>query len=179
MALLSSVNIVYLRVAFLCFLSYACLKDVSMILDNASFLVLTHAMQLPALNLAATSAQLGLFAVIFGLMALHDLIPLLETNRMYFQSIVPTRLLFFFVIAGMSYFLETNFYFHNNAVFIYAFVEVWMNFLIFSAIREEKNEDFKQGHRVTGATEDAAYDEDRLSAEELEDTVEIDGFEGE
>lgn len=53
-------------------------------------------MNLPQLTLSRYSGQLGLFALLFTLNGVHDLIPLLENNVKYFQSVVPVRLLIFY-----------------------------------------------------------------------------------
>ncbi|SCU85607.1 LAFA_0D16666g1_1 [Lachancea sp. 'fantastica'] len=148
MGLLSSVNITFFRVGFLAFLAFACLKDVNIILSNASFLMFTKAMNLPALVMPSYSAQLGLFAVVFSLMALQDFIPLLERNTTYFESIVSLRLFFFFAITAYGYCVSGNLFLHNNAVVIYGACEIWINFLIFTALRDEKNERFKVANRV-------------------------------
>ncbi|SCU77518.1 LADA_0A00870g1_1 [Lachancea dasiensis] len=168
MAVLSSVNVTYFRVGFLSFLAFACIKDVNIILSNQSVLMFTQAMHLPALTLSSYSAQLGLFAIIFGLMALHDLVPLLEQNKMFFESIVPLRLMLFFILTTISYYVESNLFVHNNAVFIYGFCEVWINFLIFSALRDEKNEEFKKANRIVLES----------SPEELEPLAELEELTG-
>ncbi|CCE63128.1 hypothetical protein TPHA_0E00320 [Tetrapisispora phaffii CBS 4417] len=147
MALLSSTNVLYLRIAFLSTISFFCFKNVTSILENSYFLVLTQAMNLPALNLAPKSAQLGVVGLLFALLAIDDLIPLLERNTKHFSSIVPFRLMIFFIVTASSYLAETNYYVHNNAVFIYSFIEVWLNFLIFSAIREERNDEYSRTHQ--------------------------------
>ncbi|CEP60755.1 Ilm1p LALA0_S01e18206g [Lachancea lanzarotensis] len=149
MGVLSSVNITFFRVGYLSFLAFACLKDVNLILSNASFLMFTKAMNLPALVIPSYSAQLGLFAVVFSLLALQDFIPLIERNTMYFESVVSLRLFFFFALTTYAYCVPGNLFLHNNAVVIYGGCEIWMNFLIFTALRDEKNERFKEANRVT------------------------------
>lgn len=104
-------------------------------------LVLTQAMNLPALQMSPYSAQLGIVSFLFALSAINDLIPLLEKNTRHFQSVVPFRLMIFFIVTGLSFLLQDNLYLHNNAVFVYGFCEVWMNFLIFVALRDERNDD--------------------------------------
>lgn len=96
-------------------------------------------MDLPALQMSRYSAQLGLFGVVFALLAVCDLVPLLEDNKQYFFSMVPTRLTIFFILTTVSYWGQDYYYLHNNVVFIYSFVEVWLNFLIYNSIREERN----------------------------------------
>lgn len=92
MAILSSFNLLFLRISFLLTLAFYCLKDVNVILNNSYFDVLTQAMDLPAIQMSRFSGQLGLFSVLFVLLAINDLIPLLEDNRQYFFSMVPVRL---------------------------------------------------------------------------------------
>lgn len=157
MGLLSAVNVLYARIAFLLTITFFCFKNVNSILDNSYFEVLTHAMNLPALTMSQYSAQLGLFGIIFALMALMDLIPLLEDNKMYFYSIVPTRLLAFFLLTAASYLLENSLYLHNNVVFIYCFCEVWLNFIIYNSLRDEKQEDYK--NRTKFVTEEEFIEE--------------------
>lgn len=143
MGILSSTNVLYLRIAFLTTIAFFCIKDVNSILQNSYFLVLTHAMNLPILTLSQYSGQLGLFSVLFAMLAVADLLPLLERNRKYFESVVPFRLTLYFIIVICSYLMEDTLYVHNNAVFIYSFAEVWMNFVIFNSLREERNEEFR------------------------------------
>lgn len=138
MTVLTSVNVLYFRVAYLFTLAFFCFKNVNSILDNSYFLVFTQAMALPQLTMSQHSAQLGLFGVLFGMLAITDLIPLLEDNRLYFYSIVPIRLLGYFIIATLSYVMRSNYYLHNNVIFIYSFSEIWINFAIYNSLREEK-----------------------------------------
>lgn len=178
MTVLSSVNVLYFRVAFLCTIAYFCFKDVNSILDNSYFLVFTQAMDLPQLVLSKHSAQLGLFGVLFILLAFTDLIPLLEDNRMYFYSIVPTRLLAYFITATLAYSWQSNLFLHNNAVFIYAFIEIWLNFVIYNSLREEKEKHFRteEGKRYL---DEAIEDDDSYIAAtvEIERTVTTESIE--
>lgn len=138
MTVLTSVNVLYFRVAYLFTLAFFCFKNVNSILDNSYFLVFTQAMALPQLTMSQYSAQLGLIGMLFGMLAFTDLIPLLEDNRTYFYSIVPIRLLGYFVVATLSYTWRSNYYLHNNVIFIYSFSEIWINFVIYNSLREEK-----------------------------------------
>lgn len=110
-------------------------------MNNSYFDILTQAMGLPAVQMSRFSGQLGLFSVLFALLAVNDLIPLLENNKQYFFSMVPIRLTGFFILTTLSYWGQDYYYLHNNAVFIYCFIEVWINFLIYTSIREERNAD--------------------------------------
>lgn len=139
MALLSSFNLLFIRIAFLLTVAFFCLKNVNSILNNSYFEIFTQAMDLPGVQMSQYSAQLGVFSIAFVLLALNDLIPLLENNKQYFYSIVPVRLMGFFILTTVSYYGHDYYYLHNNCVFIYSFVEVWLNFLIYNSIREERN----------------------------------------
>lgn len=151
MAIISSSKVLFVRIAFLFALSYYCLKDVEFILRNSTLVAFSHSMNLPQLVINKHSSQLGLFSLLFFFAGLHDLIPLLEKNHTYFLSIVPTRLTFFFIVTGLSFYQEHNLYLHNNAVFAYGFIEIWTNFLIFTSLREERNTRFEEKERVLAA----------------------------
>ncbi|CAL9734008.1 hypothetical protein MOSE0_D02476 [Monosporozyma servazzii] len=139
MAILSSFNLIFVRISFLFTIAFFCFKDVNSILNNSYFDIFTVAMDLPAVQMSRYSGQLGLFGAVFALLAVSDLIPLLEENKQYFFSMVPTRLTIFFILTTASYWGSDYYYLHNNVVFIYVFAEVWLNFLIYNSIREERN----------------------------------------
>ncbi|CAI4044011.1 hypothetical protein SKDZ_10G3140 [Saccharomyces kudriavzevii ZP591] len=170
---LNYTNIAFFRVAFLFTIAFFCVKNVNSILQNTYFLVLTQAMNLPELTLSRYNGQLGLFAILFVLNGIHDLIPLLENNVKYFQSIVPVRLLIFFILTGTSYLWESNFYIHNNSVFIYCFAEVWINFLLYNAVREEKNEEFKRLNQFVVNEEDIEEPQPFIVKTETTEIIEI------
>lgn len=165
MVAISSVNGLFFRVAFLFTISFFCFKDVNSILQNSYVLVLGQAMNLPSLTMSQYNAQLGLFGILFLFLSVGDLIPLLESNKKYFNSIVPFRLFIFFILTALSYLWESNLYLHNNAVFIYSFIEVWINFIVFGALREERNEEFKRSNQF-------AYEQRIIEVEEVEEEEE-------
>lgn len=179
MAAISSVNGLFFRVAFLFTLSFLCFKDVNSILQNSYMMVFTQAMNLPALTLSQYSAQLGLFGTLFLFASASDFIPLLENNKKYFNSIVPFRLFLFFGITALSYLWESNLYLHNNAVFTYCFIEVWINFVILGALRDERNEEFKRLNQFANDAliieEEEEEDTDPVltSAQEIEQIVDL------
>lgn len=76
--------------------------------------------------------------MILGLLGLTDLIQLFVDNVKYFESIVPTRLTIFFGVSAYSY-LVTDSTLHNDFVFVYSFLEIWFNFLLYNILREEKH----------------------------------------
>ncbi|QLG71705.1 hypothetical protein HG535_0C00540 [Zygotorulaspora mrakii] len=173
MATISSSNGLFLRVAFLFALAYFCFIDVSKILESSYFLFFTHAMNLPGLLLSKTSAQVGIFGLLFLLLALHDLVPLVENNKAYFNSVVPIRLMVFFVLTAMSYLWESNLYVHNNVVFTYSFVEVWINFVVLGALREEKNNDMARFHPIEAEEELEDTDPILTDTNEIEQLLEV------
>lgn len=179
MAAISSFNALFFRIAFLSGLGFFCFKDVNSILQNSYMEVFTQAMNLPALNISTYSAQLGLFGLLFMFAAISDLIPLLEGNSKYFNSVVPFRLFVFFILTALAYQWESNLYLHNNVVFTYCFIEVWVNFVALGALREERNEQFKRSNQFSSEAiivdESDHGDEDSVhiltSAEEIEQVV--------
>lgn len=180
MAAISSFNGLFFRVAMLFALAFFCFKDVNSILQNSYMAVFTQAMNLPALSMSQYSAQLGLFGILFLFAAVSDLIPLLERNQKYFNSVVPFRLFMFFTLAGLAYLWESNLYLHNNVVFTYCFIEVWVNFIVLGALREERNEQFKSSNQFSSQAiiveESENNDEDSevlTSVQEIEQIVEI------
>lgn len=75
-----------------------------------------------------------------------DLLQLFIDNHKYFESIVPTRLTIFFGISAYSYCVK-NSALHNDLVFVYSFLEIWINFLLYNVLRDEKhkrNKKFEQ-----------------------------------
>ncbi|BAO41723.1 Protein ILM1 [Kluyveromyces marxianus] len=166
MGLLSSVNVTYFRIVFLFGLAYLSVANVDAILSNNLLMVLTQAMDLPALQISPYSAQLGLISLLFALSAIHDLIPLLENNKKHFQSVVPFRLMIFFIMSSLSILLTNNLYLHNNVMFVYGFCEIWMNFLIFVALRDERNNDFAKENNFYRPIE--SDDEDPFPSTERE-----------
>lgn len=185
MAAISAVNGLFVRVVFLFTLAFLCFKDVNSLLQNSYMMVFTQAMNLPALTMSPHSAQLGLFGVLFLFASVSDLVPLLEKNMRYFNSVVPFRLFIFFALTACSYLWESNLYLHNNAVFTYCFIEVWVNFVILGALREERNEEFKRLNQFADSSvslEEDFNSEDTsiilTSAQEIEQIVEaVDGQE--
>lgn len=166
MAALSSVNGLFLRITFLLTISFFCFKDVNSILENSYVIILTHSMNLPMLAMSPYSGQLGVFGVLFLMLAFADLLPLLESNHKYFYSIVPARLTVYFVLTAASYVWTSNLYLHNNGVFLFCFNEIWLNFIIYSAIREERNEEFKRNSQFANNVENFQEDPDEEDEEE-------------
>ncbi|AET41043.1 Ilm1p Ecym_7195 [Eremothecium cymbalariae DBVPG len=163
MAILSSVSVIYLRVAFLFTLAFFSVKDVTVMLGHPLVLLLAQAMSLPELTMSAHSAQLGIFSIVFSILAISDLLPLLENNNVYFESVVPFRLVVFFSVSIFSYLRTSNLYFHNNAMFVYCICEFWINALIFAALKEEKNDKYGIQLRANAEANAALLEEDEVS----------------
>ncbi|AGO10620.1 AaceriABR166Cp [[Ashbya] aceris (nom. inval.)] len=159
MAVFSHVTVIYARIGFLLTLAFFSVKDVELILNHSFIIILARAMNLPELHIPRHSAQLGMVSVLFFLLAVSDLLPLLENNLAYFDSLVPFRLLAFFILALVSYLRESNLYFHNNAVFVYCFCEIIMHFMIYTAIKDEQSGANTQRLGDTTAEDEASEDE--------------------
>ncbi|ODV60916.1 Ilm1p ASCRUDRAFT_8489 [Ascoidea rubescens DSM 1968] len=55
----------------------------------------------------------------------------------YFENLIPFRLLVLFFIIIYSYF-SANYYFYNDLVILYCFLEIWINFMIYNSLKQEK-----------------------------------------
>lgn len=90
--------------------------------------------------------MLGALGAFFISLGGIDLLQLFIDNHKYFESIVPTRLTIFFGISAYSYCVKTS-ALHNDLVFVYSFLEIWINFLLYNVLRDEKhkrNKKFEQ-----------------------------------
>ena len=137
MQFLSANKLLYLRVVFLTLLSFLTMSNPHAIAMSGFALLLGEAMRLPIVQLSETDPLLGILSLFLGTLALTDLVPLLAHNVDYFETVVPVRLVVFFIMAGVSYFSE-NTSLGNNMVFVYCFFEIWFNVLIFSNLKDEK-----------------------------------------
>lgn len=146
MAFLSAAKLIYIRVFALLGLSFLFVRNPLAITEAPSVQILTLAMRLPEVVLEKGNPVFGLLLVMFTLLALADLVPMLSGNVVYFEQVLPVRLLMFFGLGAASYLLESA-YFGNNLVFIYSFVEVWANFLIYTSLREEAVENAKKWYQ--------------------------------
>lgn len=136
MQFFSSRSLLYFRVVFLLVLSFFTVKDCDAILRSGFLVLLGQAMQLPIIHLRQDDPALAILGIVFGILAVNDLIPLLANNIEYFETIIPVRLFVFFGIAAYSYLAESVF--SSNIVFVYSFFEIWFNFLIYNNLRDEK-----------------------------------------
>ncbi|ODQ79349.1 hypothetical protein BABINDRAFT_161758 [Babjeviella inositovora NRRL Y-12698] len=136
---------------------------------NSGFvLLLSTSMQLPIVEIDDYNPIFGILALLFGVLAMSDLVPLFEANTMYFESITPSRLVVFFSLAAYSY-LGDSLYFCNNIVFIYCFMEVWFNMLLFSSLKDEKYTRIKAEIERLQSEE---FDDETNSAQRFEEIME-------
>ncbi|AMD22473.1 HHL297Cp [Eremothecium sinecaudum] len=171
MAIFSSITAIYIRIGFLFTLAYLSVKDVTAVLNHPFVLLLSQAMSLPMLNMNPFGAQLGLISLIFCMLAISDLIPLLEKNKKYFKSLVPFRLMMYFTIAVVSYLYESNLYIHNNAIFVYCFCELWLNFLIVTALKEEESKKGSEEEESNSSDEADSMDQSGVETDEDDDEL--------
>lgn len=164
MQFLTAKSLLYCRVVFLSLITFLCVKDPVMITESNFAVLFGQAMQLPMVQLKTFNPLLGILAVVFGVLAVSDLIPLIANNIEYFESIVPTRLIIYFALAGFSYFTSSEL-FGNNLIFVYSFFEVWFNFLIFNNLRDEKYYRIKKFIEENG---DILKDDDKVRVVEIE-----------
>lgn len=94
-------------------------------------------MRVSVVQITPTNPLLGVLAVFVALTAFSDAVPLMEENTLYFETAVPARLVVYFILGGVCMF-STNGLVANNLVFTYAFLEIWLNFLAYNNLRDEK-----------------------------------------
>lgn len=137
MQFLTAATILYARVGLLVYLSFILLKSPSTIVNANFTLMLGQAMHLATVHASDKNPLFGLLALFIGSNAISDLIPLLAENIAYFETVVPTRLACYFLLG--SFCLVSDYgLIANNLVFTYSFVEIWLNFLIYNNLRDEK-----------------------------------------
>ncbi|CUM66253.1 uncharacterized protein PRCAT00003913001 [Priceomyces carsonii] len=137
MQFLTAKSLLYVRVILLLVISFLLVKDPESLSTYGFILLLGKAMQVKLTILDPSNPLIGVLVTIIGTSAISDLIPLLADNIDYFETVVPTRLTGFFLLASFSYLAESQ-YFSTSLVFTYAFFEIWINFLIFNNLRDEK-----------------------------------------
>lgn len=137
MQFLSSKAVLYLRIIGLTALLFLLLKSPTSIFNANFSLLLGQAMRLPTVTVSNENPLLGLVALfVFGV-ALSDLVPLMAENTQHFETLVPVRLGFFFFLAIFCMISEYG-PIANNIVFTYSFLEIWVNFVLFTNLRDEK-----------------------------------------
>lgn len=137
MQFLTARTILYARIVFLLYVAFYLLKDPLYIVDSNFVILLGDAMHLPFVQSSKNNPLLGILAVFLSLLALSDLIPLTAHNITYFETLVPARLMYTFALGGFCLMSEYSVV-ANNLVFTYSFIEIWLNFLIYNNLKDEK-----------------------------------------
>lgn len=137
MQFLTATSLLYGRIICLLVIAFLMATNPQKITGAGFTILLGQAMDLPVAHVSDENPLLGIVSIIFGTLAISDLIPLLAENIEYFETIVPTRLSLFFALGAYTYFSSYD-TIANNIVFVYAFLEIWLNFLIFNNLRDEK-----------------------------------------
>lgn len=119
------------------------LKDPATIFDSSFTLLLGQAMRLPLVAVSPGNPLLGILSLFFTLLSLSDLVPILAENTAYFEALVPIRLGFFFVLGTFCMISEFGMI-ANDVVFTYSFMEIWLNFLVYTNLRDEKYQRAKE-----------------------------------
>jgi hypothetical protein len=137
MQFLTAKSVLYIRAAWLLFITYYLAFDAKYLCTIGFVILLGQAMEVKFVMLNNDNPLLGIVCLLFGLLVVSDVVPLMAENYQYFESIVPIRLCIFFGIAAYSYLVKTSIL-SNCLIFTYAFFEIWLNFLIYNNLRDEK-----------------------------------------
>lgn len=137
MQFLTSRTLIYIRAILLLMGAFWIATDPKSLCHLNFILLLGEAMNLPAIPVDESFPGWGMISLLLGSLAISDLIPSLADNIQYFETIVPTRLFGYFVLGTYTYLVEDK-VFGNNVIFVYSFMEIWINFLIYNNLRDEK-----------------------------------------
>ena len=137
MQFLTAKTVLQLRVLGLLILLFLLLKDPVAVFNSNFAMLLGQAMRLPTVVVSPENPLLGLLSLFIAAFALSDLIPAMAENTSHFDTWVPIRLAFFFMLGAFCMISEYG-PLANNVMFTYSFFEIWLNFLIFNNLRDEK-----------------------------------------
>lgn len=137
MQFLTAKSVLYIRLVILLFITYTLSFNPASISSIGYVILLGQAMDLKLILLQENNPLIGVLVILFTYMIISDLIPLLSENLDYFNSIIPIRTMLFFIIGAYSYLIKSS-VLSNNLIFTYAFLEIWLNFLIYNNLRDEK-----------------------------------------
>lgn len=143
MQFLSAKAVIYIRVLALVAFLFFLVKNPATFFNSNFTILLGEAMRLPMIQVTQGNPLFGLLSLFVGLFALSDLVPVMAENISHFETFVPIRLGFFFILATFCMISEYSLI-ANNVVFTYSFMEVWLNFLIFTNLRDEKYQRAKE-----------------------------------
>lgn len=137
MQFLTAKTVLYIR-SFVHFTAaFFLLKSPATIINANVNALLGQAMNLPMIQVAESNPLFGLLAVFVALQGLMDLIPALADNVAFFELVVPIRLTIYFMLGLFCLFSDFGLV-ANNVVFTYSFLEIWLNFVVYNNLRDEK-----------------------------------------
>lgn len=166
MALFTSEFIIKCRAATYILLSILCFKNISALTTNNSLVTFSIAMRLPQVVINESSIIVGILSVFLFNIGLLDVLSLIHYEKIkshFYKDFVFIRLTSAFVITFISYFNKVNVKWHNNFVFLYGFIELWFNFIIYNCIKEELNDSNIESKRKY---------KDKVLNEQIDDEVE-------
>ncbi|KAI5955791.1 hypothetical protein KGF54_001293 [Candida jiufengensis] len=137
MQFLTGKSLLYIRILVLLIIAYYLVKDPDALSSAGFVILLGQAMQVPILKLNPNNQLIGLLSIFIVTTSLTDLIPLIAENWSFFETLVPTRLTFYFIITAYIYFVPFSII-SNSLIITYTMFEIWINFLIYNNLRDEK-----------------------------------------
>ncbi|KAI5966250.1 uncharacterized protein KGF55_000559 [Candida pseudojiufengensis] len=137
MQFLTGKSLLYVRVIMLLVIPYYLIKYPETISSAGFVVLLGQAMQVPILKLNPTNPLIGFLSIFMITTSITDLIPLIAENWPFFETVVPTRLFFYFLATAYIYFVPTSII-SNSLIITYTMFEIWINFLIYNNLRDEK-----------------------------------------
>ncbi|XBW35249.1 hypothetical protein QEN19_000813 [Hanseniaspora menglaensis] len=143
MALFSSRFITLVRSFSYLLLSIMTFKNINWIAKNNSLVTFSVAMRLPQVVINDTSIIVGIFSIFLFNISILDFLILSHYSKIkeyFYKDLVFLRLSLAFFLTFFSYYNKTNIKWHNNFVFLFGFIELWFNFIIYNCLKEELND---------------------------------------
>lgn len=129
--------LLYFRCILISFFSHVLLVYPNYFAKSGFVFLLGQSMKLKHIKIDTDSPYLGVLSIFSGASVIQDIVPLMKNEIVNFEIVVPLRLCFFLISIIYVYFAKTS-KLSNSLSFFYLFLEIWINFLIFNCLREEK-----------------------------------------
>ncbi|ODQ67599.1 hypothetical protein NADFUDRAFT_50023 [Nadsonia fulvescens var. elongata DSM 6958] len=150
MALLNGKTLIILRSSFLWTLAYFLLVDPRAVSGYSALVLFAQAMQLRLVEFSPNNPVVPILGAFLMFQGIADILPLSGDYLSHFDLIIPFRLCAYFALGAFCY-LKKYALLSNSFVFFFSMVEITLNFFIYKAIREERNDNIAKQVNVERA----------------------------
>ncbi|KAK9476371.1 increased loss of mitochondrial DNA protein 1 [Lipomyces japonicus] len=143
--LLSSKNICVVHFSILNAIIWKLLVDPAAVSGHGLVFIIGRAMQLPDAEFKKDDPAIGLIIVLLIYAAISDISVIISPNTSFLEVTVPFRLMFSFIVTAFSYLgSDSNISLSNSIVFTISFVEIIIQFWLYTTLREERSVKIRQ-----------------------------------